>query len=111
MTTDSRESSRAKRLKALTHDVHEGVDRSIMSAASFSSLERYAEFLAVQYLFHRDVAMLYDDEQLQVLIPDLARRQRLPLAAADLADLALARPPEGAPAFEADPPAAPGTAP
>src|SRR3546814_9670538 len=64
------EASRAKRLKALTHEVHENVDRSIMSAASFASLERYVRFLAVQSLFHHDVAALYEDTGLQALFPD-----------------------------------------
>src|SRR3546814_2409260 len=78
------EASRAKRLKALTHEVHENVDRSIMSAASFASLERYVRFLAVQYLFHHDVAALYEDTGLQALFPDLAARQRLHLVTTDL---------------------------
>lgn len=81
------ETSRAKRLKAITHEVHEGVDRSIMSAASFASLERYERFLAVQYLFHHDVAVLYEDTRLQPLFPGLAARQRFHLVAADLTDL------------------------
>lgn len=110
MTTDVLEFSRAKRFKALTHNAHEGVDRSIMTAASFSSLEGYAEFLAIQYLFHRDVAALYEDERLQVLIPDLARRQRLPLVAADLADLECQAPAEGTPAFSPGTPIGLGTA-
>ncbi|MDX3911274.1 MAG: hypothetical protein QHC67_15865, partial [Sphingobium sp.] len=65
VTTSARpveDPSRAKRLKALTSTVHEGVDRSIMSASSFASLERYKDFLAIQYLFHRDVAALYADK-------------------------------------------------
>jgi heme oxygenase len=85
----SPEESRAKRLKVLTHDTHEGVDRSIMSAASSANLERYARFLTVQYFFHRDIEALYDIAALQTLLPDLAARQRLPLVLADLADLGL----------------------
>lgn len=93
------EASRAKRLKALTHEVHENVDRSIMSAASFASPERYQRFLAVQYLFHHDVAALYEDTGLQALFPDLAARQRLHLVVADLADLRLDPPQTMAPVF------------
>ncbi|MFT3968465.1 MAG: biliverdin-producing heme oxygenase [Sphingobium sp.] len=89
MTTTTLDTSRAKRLKALTHDTHEGVDRSIMSAASFADRDRYARFLAVQYLFHRDIEALYDDIALQGVFPDLATRQRLPLVKTDLADLEL----------------------
>ncbi|WP_447725696.1 biliverdin-producing heme oxygenase [Sphingomonas koreensis] len=91
--------SRAKRLKALTSDVHEGVDRSIMSAVSFANLDRYERFLDIQFLFHHDVAALYADEGLRALFPDLASRPRLPLVAADLADLGFAPPPTGTPAF------------
>ncbi|MEG3150983.1 biliverdin-producing heme oxygenase [Sphingomonas sp. ZT3P38] len=107
VTTSDRpleEQSRARRLKALTHGVHEGVDRSIMSAASFATIDRYAHFLAVQYLFHQDVAALYADAQMQAVIPDLASRQRVRLVAADLADLNLEPPAEGTPVFS---PAAP----
>ncbi|MFT3965381.1 MAG: biliverdin-producing heme oxygenase [Sphingobium sp.] len=82
----------SQRLKAGTHDVHEGVDRSIMSAASFASMERYGEFLAVQYLFHRDVDALYGHATLQALLPDLVERRRLSLVEADLADLGLTPP-------------------
>ena len=93
------EASRAKRLKALTHEVHEGVDQSIMSAASFASLERYERFLAVQHLFHHDVAALYEDTGLQALFPGLAARQRLHLVAADLTDLQLDPPQTMTPVF------------
>src|SRR3546814_8319945 len=93
------EASRAKILKALTHEVHENVDRSIMSAASFASLERYVRFLAVQYLFHHDVAALYEDKGLQALFPDLAARQRLHLVTTDMTDLQLDPPQTMAPAF------------
>lgn len=92
MTTAILEPSRARRLKASTYDTHEGVDRSIMSAASFATRESYARFLAVQYLFHRDIEALYDEAVLQKLLPDLAARQRLPLVQADLADLELSIP-------------------
>ncbi|RIV75396.1 biliverdin-producing heme oxygenase [Pelagerythrobacter aerophilus] len=91
--------SRAKRLKALTQHVHERVDRSIMSAASFDDLDRYKRFLAVQYLFHRDVAALYEDARLQALVPGLRSRQRLALVTADLADLQTAPPSAAAPSF------------
>ncbi len=97
--TERTEDSRAKRLKALTAVTHDGVDRSIMSAASFADLARYNRFLDVQYLFHADVSALYEDARLQELFPDLAARRRLPLVAADLADLGFATPQPGDPAF------------
>lgn len=104
------EQSRAKRLKSATGPVHEGVDRSIISAASFDTLEGYRRFLQIQYLFHRDVEALYADPHLQALLPDLAARCRLPLIIADMHDLSVAIPDGPVPAFVADAPADLGTA-
>jgi heme oxygenase len=95
------EQSRAKRLKAITSNVHEGVDRSIMSASSFASIERYKRFLTIQFLFHRDVAALYADARLQTAFPDLVQRCRLPLVMADMEDLSVTAPEAGSPAFVA----------
>lgn len=89
--------SRAKRLKALTHETHDQLDKSIMSAASFASVENYGRFVTVQYLFHRDIDALYGNAVLQALLPGLAERRRLPLIAADLTDLALPLPDDGRP--------------
>ncbi|SHM69073.1 MULTISPECIES: biliverdin-producing heme oxygenase [Sphingobium] len=92
MTLTILDPSRARRLKAMTHHSHDGVDRSIMEAASFDDVAGYARFLAVQYLFHRDIAALYDAPVLQALLPGLAQRKRLALVEADLADLDLHQP-------------------
>ena len=81
--------SRARRLKATTHDTHEKLDRSIMQAASFTSVEGYGRFAQVQYLFHRDIQALYDDARLQALLPGLTDRRRMAVIARDLADLGL----------------------
>lgn len=97
MTTDILEPSRAKRLKALTHETHDRLDTSIMAAASFASIAGYGRFLTVQYLFHRDIDALYDDAILQALLPGLTQRRRLPLIAADLTDLGLPLPEDDAP--------------
>ena len=91
------EPSRAKRLKRLTHEVHEILDRSIMAAASFDTLAGYARFAEVQYRFHRDIAALYADPVLSALLPELAVRARLALIEADLADLGHPLPPPHAP--------------
>lgn len=104
------EQSRAKRLKALTSTVHEGVDRSIMSASSFATIERYKNFLAIHYLFHRDVAALYADARLQAAFPNLVQRCRLPLVLADMENLGVAAPESGPPAFLAGDPLDMGTA-
>lgn len=102
--------SRAKRLKAATSPVHEGVDRSIMSAASFASLEGYRQFLHIQYLFHRDVEALYADARLRDAFPDLASRCRMARVIADMDDLGLEAPTSVVPSFSFDAPADLGTA-
>lgn len=91
----------SKRLKALTSESHQSVDDSIMSAASFEDQAGYVRFLIVQYLFHRDLAALYDDSRLQALLPDLAERGRLAQVAADLSDLDHDLPAAEAPIFTA----------
>ncbi|WP_191554131.1 biliverdin-producing heme oxygenase [Brevundimonas aurantiaca] len=92
------ETSRAKRLKAATQSVHQGLDDAVMAARPFESRARYAEFLRIQQLFHRDVAALYQNEALTALIPDLAARRRYDAVIADLADL------EAEPGVESDSP-------
>jgi heme oxygenase (biliverdin-IX-beta and delta-forming) len=75
----------SKRLKASTRVTHDRLDRSIMEAASFTSLAGYRRFVRVQWAFHRDIDALYGFPPLQALLPGLAARRRLPLIAADLA--------------------------
>lgn len=90
--TDTIDLPRSKRLKALTHEVHDRLDKSIMEASSFDSLEGYGRFAGVQWTFHRDIDALYDDAGLIALLPGLAERRRMALIAADLADLGRATP-------------------
>jgi heme oxygenase (biliverdin-IX-beta and delta-forming) len=84
--------SRVKRLRALTHDIHERLDRSLMAVSAFGTLEGYGRFVRMQYLFHREIDTLYADPRLDALLPDLADRRRFPLVARDLADLGLEAP-------------------
>lgn len=88
---------RAHRLKALTHATHDRLDSSIMAAASFGSIPGYGRFVSIQALFHKDIDALYDNAILQVLLPGLAERRRLPLIAADLSDLGLDFPEDDSP--------------
>ncbi len=97
------EPSRAKRLKQLTREVHEVLDRSIMAAASFETLPGYVRFVEVQYRFHHDIAALYIDPVLSTLLPGLAERSRVALVEADFADLGRPLPQTAPPIF------APGT--
>jgi heme oxygenase len=86
------EPGRAKRLKAATHGTHDRLDRSIMEAASFATIEGYRRFAEIQYHLHHAVAPLYADARLQALLPGLEGRQRLVLISADLADVGIAIP-------------------
>lgn len=90
--TDTIDLPRSRRLKALTHEIHDRLDKSIMEASSFDSLEGYGRFAGVQWTFHRDIDALYDDAGLITLLPGLAERRRMALIAADLADLGRALP-------------------
>ncbi|MEP9352449.1 biliverdin-producing heme oxygenase [Xanthobacter sp. KR7-65] len=93
--------TRAQGLKAVTAAAHGRLDQAIMAGQPFESRERYGRLLAVQYLFHRDIAALYGIPALAGLLPDLQGRRRLDLIAADLADLGLALPDAPAPALDA----------
>jgi heme oxygenase (biliverdin-IX-beta and delta-forming) len=89
--------SRAKRLKAATHATHDRLDLKVMDAAPFATREGYARFLRMQWAFHAEIAGLYGDARLQVLLPGLAGRQRLALIGVDLADLGQALPEQAEP--------------
>ena len=81
------ESSRARRLKTTSSEVHDGLDRAIMAAEPFASTDRYAQFVQIQHAFHADIAALYQQPALLELIPDLAERCRHPHTGLDLSDL------------------------
>lgn len=109
--TDTVDLPRSKRLKALTLEVHDRLDKSIMEASSFDSLEGYGRFAGVQWTFHRDIDALYEDAALIALLPGLVERRRMDLIAADLADLGRATPSvETPPVFQRDQPADVATA-
>lgn len=103
--TDLIDLPRSKRLKALTHDTHDRLDKSIMEASSFDTLEGYGRFAGVQWAFHRDIDALYDDARLIALLPGLAQRRRLGLIAQDLTDLGVSEPlVDAPPMFPSDQP-------
>lgn len=87
--TDVKEAieGRARRLKSATHEVHDRLDKRIMAGEPFADRARYARFLCVQYLFHREIDALYENAALIALLPDLGARRRLPLIVQDLRDL------------------------
>lgn len=75
------------RLKQETEPQHLRMHALMERAQPFSSRERYAGFVAVQYLFQRDVEHLFDDPQVRAAVDDLDARGRLAAALADLQDL------------------------
>lgn len=84
--------ARAARLRQATHELHEALDASMMSADLFSSRERYALFLAMQRRFHAEIAPLYGDAALQGLLPGLPHRAKLAEIDRDIADIEAAAP-------------------
>lgn len=78
---------RSQRLNAITHEPHSRLDAQVKSHEPFASRERFAHFVAAQYLFQRDLQNLYQDPRLVALIPDLPQRCRVEQSRLDLADL------------------------
>ncbi|MBO0128366.1 biliverdin-producing heme oxygenase [Agrobacterium sp. OT33] len=92
--------SRTVRLKTATKEAHEELDRFIMQANPFADREHYGRFLAMQFLFHRDLDALFFDPYLAALLPDLAGRRRLTFIHQDFSDLGIVVPDtRGAPRF------------
>lgn len=80
-------------LREKTKSVHDRTDHRVMSMGLFSSLNGYRMFLLSQYIFHRDIMKIYEDETLLGLLPDLKSRNRLACIEADMHDLDLPTPP------------------
>ncbi|SHM07488.1 biliverdin-producing heme oxygenase [Phytopseudomonas punonensis] len=83
----------SKRLKAGTSRAHDSVDALVMSVRPFASLECYGYFLRLQHDFHGALNALYDDIELNRLLPGLSELPRFDAVCADLADLQLQIPP------------------
>ncbi|UCJ17812.1 biliverdin-producing heme oxygenase [Pseudomonas sp. MM211] len=80
---------RSQRLNQLTHEPHGKLDALVKGHDPFGSPERFARFVAAQYLFQYDLETLYHDPALIALLADLPARCRLQQARLDLADLGL----------------------
>lgn len=91
------ETSRRLRLKAATHDIHDVLDRRIMAFNPFADRTHYADFLHTQFRLHRDVQVLFDDPNLNQLLPQLGQRSRLALVEQDLQDLGVVVPAQSLP--------------
>ena len=77
----------SQRLKQETAPQHEQMHHLMEQAQPFSSRAQYAKFVAVQYLFQRDVEHLFEDPAVQSLVSDLSDRGRATDSQADLSDL------------------------
>ena len=78
---------RSQRLNQITHEPHSRLDNRVKEHGPFASRERFARFVAAQYLFQYDLERLYADDDLGRLIPGLSGRCRLEQTRLDLADL------------------------
>lgn len=82
----------SQRLKHETDAQHQRMHALMERAQPFASRERYAGFVAIQYLFQRDVMHLFDDPRVRAVVDDLDCRGRVEAAHADLHDLGAAVP-------------------
>ncbi|MHA6194552.1 biliverdin-producing heme oxygenase [Pseudomonas wadenswilerensis] len=89
--------SRCKRLKAASSRDHDSVDELVMAAQPFVSRERYALFLKLQHRFHGSLLGLYQDAELNRLLPGLELLSRFAAVEADLRDLGHELPPTPTP--------------
>ncbi|WP_321349246.1 biliverdin-producing heme oxygenase [Halopseudomonas oceani] len=78
-------------LKEQTTSTHESLDQRIMALAPFSSHARFACFLRMQLRLHHATAPLYQQPELQALLPGLADRNRLPAILLDCVDFAISQ--------------------
>lgn len=75
------------RLKTETAEKHEHMHHLMGQGQPFSSREKYAQFVAAQYLFQRDVEHFFADADVQTAVPDLYVRGRQQASLDDLNDL------------------------
>ncbi|GCE88495.1 heme oxygenase [Komagataeibacter diospyri] len=90
-------------LREATQQEHDAVNHAVMSGGMFTDATGYRAFVLLQYLFHRDISPLYDNQDLAHIVPDLAARNRFRQISADMADLGVALPASGAPPGITDP--------
>lgn len=86
--------SLSQRLKAETEPQHLRMHDLMERGQPFASRENYAQFVAAQYLFQRDIEHLFADPAVQAAVPDLNARGREAASLADLEDLDATAPQE-----------------
>jgi len=90
----SKSTALSQRLKSETASEHERMHQLMAEGAPFASRERYARFVAAQYLFQRDIEHLFAAPPVQAAVPDISVRGRAEASLADLADLGTPAPVE-----------------
>ena len=83
------ETTLMQRLKQETAFLHDSMEELMAQAEVFENKDNYRQFTLSQYYFQKDVEHLYEDSQVQQLIPDLDVRGRSEAALQDLADLGM----------------------
>ncbi|KAF0865176.1 biliverdin-producing heme oxygenase [Pseudomonas sp. LD120] len=78
---------RSQRLNQITHEPHTKLDALVKAHAPFETQGSFARFVVAQYLFQSELVELYNNAELNQIVPDLAERCRAEAAKADLADL------------------------
>jgi len=86
-STAERPSLRSQRLNQITNAPHTKLDALVKAHAPFETQANFARFVVAQYLFQSELVALYNDAELNQIIPDLAARCRAEAAKLDLADL------------------------
>lgn len=74
-------------LRDETRQEHEGLDNGLMQLRPFEDLRRYTALVRAHHAFFACCSRFYQDAALGTLLPDLAGRDRVGLAALDLQDL------------------------
>ncbi|WP_281799077.1 biliverdin-producing heme oxygenase [Komagataeibacter rhaeticus] len=95
-------------VREATHQIHDDLNRTVMSRGMFTDAAGYRDFVLMQYLFHRDLDPLYNNDQLAGIVPDLAARNRFQQVSADMQDLGIAFPAPGTSVEITDPSTAMG---
>ena len=87
LSKEKAKSSLSLRLKTETLSEHDRMEKLMLAAQAFDSIENYGQFTLSQYYFQQDVEHLYQYPEVKALIPDLDVRGRSAAALQDLEDL------------------------
>ena len=63
---------RSQRLNQITHEPHSKLDALVKAHAPFETQGAFARFVVAQYLFQSELVDLYNDAELNKIVPDLS---------------------------------------